>query len=52
MEPLERLIKRYDLFINNKLDMLIRPWKTGSSRDGGRGEKVSSILIIDLIISN
>ena len=52
MESLERLIDRYDLFINNNLDKSTRPYKTSVSRDNARGEKVSSTLIINLIISN
>ena len=51
-EPLERLIDRHDLFINNDLDKPTRPYKTSVSGDGARGEKVPSTSIIDLTISN
>ena len=51
-EPLERLIDRYNLFVNNDLDRPMRPYKTSVSRDGIRGGKEPSTSIIDLTISN
>lgn len=50
--PLEDLINRHDLFVNNDLDVPTRPYKTQTSRGGRRGEKVLSDSIIDLTISN
>lgn len=46
-EPLERLINRHDLLINNDLDVPTRPYKTSVSRGGVRGKKVPSTSIID-----
>jgi hypothetical protein len=51
-KPLENLIVRHDLFVNNALDVPTRPYKTRSSRGGVRGEKEYSLSIIDLTISN
>ena len=51
-EPLERLIDRYSLFINNELDAPTRPYKTRVSQGAIRGEKEPSTSIIDLTISN
>jgi hypothetical protein len=51
-KPLEDLIVRHDLFVNNAPDMPTRPYKIKSSRGGGGSKKEYSLLIIDLTISN
>ena len=50
--PLEDLIRRHDLYVNNDMNTPTRPYKTRVSRGSSGGERMPSDSIIDLTISN
>ena len=51
-ECIDLKINKYNLFINNNLDILIKSYKINLSKNSIRSKRIFNTLIINLIISN